>query len=168
MVRPNHPVRTVSTIRPRRSRVSASTDIERLARRVSGRSIRSSPWPTVAAARAEAITATKSATITTPLTTAATAASRINGGRCELPTASPAMAMIGNSMRANVFQTPVTIADVDTTRLPKPHDRQIAKVAANPTAPPPGRTLLTADPAVLTMNARRWDRPGIEAVRVKV
>ena len=76
--------------------------------------------------------------------------------------------MSGNAIRARVFHTPVTMADVETARLRKPQDRQIAKVAASPTAPPPGSRLLTEEPHTLTMNARRWLSPGSEAARVKV
>jgi hypothetical protein len=82
--------------------------------------------------------------------------------------ASAATAMIGRRMRARTFHTPETIAEVDTSRLVKPHERQMAKVAASPTAPPPGRRLLTEEPATLTMKARAWPSPGSEAVKVKV
>ncbi|WP_230209055.1 hypothetical protein [Nostocoides sp. HKS02] len=56
-------------------------------------------------------------------------------------------------MRERTFQTPVTIAEVEMSRLEKPHVRQIVYVAARPTAPPPGSRLPTADPATLTISA---------------
>ena len=35
------------------------------------------------------------------------------------------MATMGRAIRASVFQTPVTIADVETSRFLKPQDRRI-------------------------------------------
>ena len=79
-----------------------------------------------------------------------------------------ASAITGRTIRARMFQTPDTMAEVEIARPEKPHDRHIANVAANPTAPPPGSRLLTDEPAMLTMNARQWLRPGMEPVRVNV
>ena len=47
------------------------------------------------------------------------------GGSPSFPHQSMMIATIGSAMRANVFQTPVTIADVETSRFLKPHERRI-------------------------------------------
>ncbi len=71
-------------------------------------------------------------------------------------------------MRARTFHTPVTTTEVEVARRENPHDRQIAYVAARPTAPPPGRRLETDDPHRLTTSALLWVSPGSEPVKVKV
>ena len=78
------------------------------------------------------------------------------------------MATTGRAMRASTFQTPVTMTDVDVARREKPHDRQMAYVAASPTAPPPGSRFDTEDPHRFTMSALTWLSPCSEPVKVKV
>ena len=58
--------------------------------------------------------------------------------------------------------------EVEVARRENPHERQIAYVAARPTAPPLGSRLETDEPHRLTTSALLWVRPGSEPVKVKV
>ena len=98
----------------------------------------------------------------------ATARSVSAAGRVTPPNHSAPMATTGSAMRAMTFQTPVTMTDVDVARREKPQDRQMAYVAARPTAPPPGSRLDTDDPHRFTMSALPWLSPCSDPVKVKV
>jgi hypothetical protein len=67
-----------------------------------------------------------------------------------------------------MFQTPLTITEVEMSRRPKPHERHRAYVAATPAAPPPGSRLPTEEPQTFTISALPWLRPGSDPVSVNV
>ena len=98
----------------------------------------------------------------------ATARSVRAGGRVTPPNQSAAIATTGSAMRAITFQTPVTMTEVDVARREKPHERQMAYVAARPTAPPPGSRLDTEDPHRFTIRALLWVSPRSDPVNVNV
>jgi hypothetical protein len=106
--------------------------------------------------------------IARPVTIPATARSVRAPGRVTPLNQSTAIAITGRAMRARTFHTPVTTTEVEVARRENPHERQIAYVAASPTAPPPGRRLETDDPHRLTTSALLWVSPGSEPVKVKV
>ena len=77
------------------------------------------------AARSLARIATKAPNRARPETVAARAALVSDLGSPSLPAHSMTIATIGSAIRARVFQTPVTMAEVDTSRFWKPQDRRI-------------------------------------------
>src|SRR5262245_59357568 len=74
----------------------------------------------------------------------------------------------GNARRNRTFHAPLTSVDTVTARLEWPQLPAIVKVSATPAAPPKGRTLLIALPAVLSTSACAWRSPGSEPVRTNV
>ena len=114
------------------------------------------------------MTETKTPRIARPVTDPATARSVRAPGRVTPPNQRERIATTGRAIRASTFHTPVTMTDVEVARLEKPQERQIAKVAAMPTAPPPGNRLDTEEPQRLTIRALPWPSPRSEPVNVNV
>ncbi len=87
------------------------------------RSTRCSQTPIRCAAVSEASTVMNSPRMATP-PTAPTPAARITAGlRSAAKKSMSAMPRIGSSSRAMMFQTPVTMSDVEIARRVNPHDR---------------------------------------------
>ena len=103
-----------------------------------------------------------------PVSDPAIARSVSAGGRVTPLNTRTRIATTGSAMRARTFQTPVTMAEVDVARREKPHERQIAYVAASPTAPPPGSRFETEDPQRLMTSALPWVSPRSDPVKVNV
>ena len=123
-----HPCRTTSVIRALRSRTSSSMVSSRPAhdRRQSGRSTRSRVRPTTVAARSETMTDTNSAIRSTATTAPATPPRTTALGRPPAPNSRAPTPTTGSATRARMFQTPLTITEVEMSRRPKPHERHRA------------------------------------------